>query len=149
MTNATRSRASGRSAAPAAAAGPTRRRVGHIGLWVLQAALALVFFGAAMSKLTGDAEAVEMFDELGTGQWLRYVVGGLELAGAVGLLLPWLRSLAALGLATLMLCAVVITIFVFGEQPAAPLAFMVIAAVIATARRGEARALTQRFSPGR
>jgi len=144
MTNAT-PQASG-AAANRTNAPRARRRAVHIALWVLQLALALMFLGAAMGKLTGEAAAVDMFDELGTGQWLRYVVGGLELAAAIGLLLPRVRSLAALGLAALMLCAAIISLAALDESPAAALAFMAVAAVIAAARWSEARVLTKRFA---
>jgi uncharacterized membrane protein len=43
-----------------------------------------------------------MFATIGIGQWFRYVVGALELAGAVGVLIPRLSGLAALGLIGLM-----------------------------------------------
>jgi putative oxidoreductase len=32
----------------------------------------------------GDPAMVEMFATIGIGQWFRYVVGALEIAGAVG-----------------------------------------------------------------
>jgi len=49
---------------------------------------------------------VEGFARIGLGQWLRYLTGGLELAGAIGLLIPRLAGPAALGLAGVMVGAV-------------------------------------------
>lgn len=43
-------------------------------------------------KVTGAPVMVDMFAEIGASQWLRYVVGVLEVAGAVGLLIPLLSS---------------------------------------------------------
>jgi putative oxidoreductase len=40
---------------------------------------------------------VEMFANIGIGQWFRYVVGALEVAGAAGVLVPRVSGLAALG----------------------------------------------------
>jgi uncharacterized membrane protein YphA (DoxX/SURF4 family) len=42
---------------------------------------------------------VQEFGLIGAGQWLRYLVGTAELAGAIGLLTPWLSGMAAVGLA--------------------------------------------------
>ncbi len=56
-----------------------------------------------------------MFTQIGAGQWLRYLVGGLELAGAIGLLIPRLAALAALGLAGVMIGAVITQVLVLGS----------------------------------
>jgi len=71
-----------------------------------QIVLAAVFAFAALPKLTGAHTAVTMFGQIGAGQWLRYLVGIAELAGAAGLLIPRLAGLAA------DICA--------GSSPAAP-----------------------------
>jgi hypothetical protein len=51
---------------------------------------------------------VQEFGLIGAGQWLRYLVGTAELAGAIGLLTPWLAGLAAAGLAADMAGATII-----------------------------------------
>lgn len=51
-----------------------------------------------------------MFSQIGAGQWLRYLVGTAELAGAIGLLIPRLAGLAAAGLAADMAGATIINI---------------------------------------
>ena len=71
----------------------TRRRTLGIALWVLQALLALQFAMAGWAKVFGSPAMVEMFAIIGIGQWFRYVVGTLELAGAVGVLIPGLSGL--------------------------------------------------------
>jgi uncharacterized membrane protein YphA (DoxX/SURF4 family) len=58
-----------------------------------------VFVFAAAPKLVGQHTAMAMFSQIGAGQWLRYLVGTAELAGAIGLLIPRLAGLAAAGLA--------------------------------------------------
>ena len=73
--------------------------------WTLQIALALVFLMTSYRKFTGYPEAVATIEALGTGQWLRILIGGLELAGAIGLLVPRLVVAAASGLALLMVGA--------------------------------------------
>jgi hypothetical protein len=51
---------------------------------------------------------VQEFGLIGAGQWLRYLVGTAELAGAIGLLTPWLAGLAATGLSADMAGATII-----------------------------------------
>jgi putative oxidoreductase len=51
---------------------------------------------------------VHEFSQIGAGQWMRYLVGTTELAGAIGLLTPWLAGLAAAGLAAEMAGATII-----------------------------------------
>ncbi len=76
----------------------SRGRAVNIALWVLQVLLALLFAMAGVVKVIGDPAAVEVFATIGIGQWFRYLVGVLEIAGAVGVLVPRLSGLAALGL---------------------------------------------------
>ena len=49
---------------------------------------------------------------IGFGQWFRCVTGILELTGAIGLLIPKHRFWAALLIATIMLCATGINIWI-------------------------------------
>ncbi|MFD3405712.1 DoxX family protein [Kribbella sp. NPDC058693] len=114
----------------------TRRvRPGVVVLWVTQVVLAAMFVMASLPKLTGDPVMVDLFNAVGAGQWLRYVVGALELAGAIGLLVPRLCGLAALGLAMLMVGATLTNIVALGASPAIPIGYLLVAAVIACFRR--------------
>jgi uncharacterized membrane protein len=110
-------------------------RPGTVALWVLQVVLAASFVGAGLQKLSGSPVMVDMFAQIGAGQWLRYLVGTLEIAGALGLLIPRLCGLAALGLVGLMVGAVITNVFVLGASPVVPLGFLLVAAVIAWFRR--------------
>ncbi|GAB3414250.1 DoxX family protein [Flindersiella endophytica] len=127
---------------------PVRRvrrvRPAAVARWVLQAALASQFVGAGVMKLSGDPAMVAMFAEIGAGQWLRYLVGGLELAGAIGLLVPRLCGVAALGLIGLMAGAVLTNLVVLGESPVLPLAFGCVAGLVAWLRRTEVRELARK-----
>jgi putative oxidoreductase len=84
----------------------------HTAVWTARIALAAVFLFAAVPKLAGMHTSVNMFAQLGAGQWLRYFVGTAELAGAVGLLVPRLAALAAACLAADMVGASIINVFV-------------------------------------
>ena len=84
-----------------------RRRTSTL-LWAAQILLAAFFvFAAAGPKLSGSHQSVEEFGLIGAGQWFRYLVGTVELAGAIGLLTPWLAGLAAAGLAADMVGATI------------------------------------------
>jgi uncharacterized membrane protein len=73
------------------------------------------------------------------------VVGALEVAGAVGLLVPRLAGLAALGLAALMAGATVTNLFVIDESPWLPVGLLLVSAVIAWGRWSRTRALAARL----
>jgi uncharacterized membrane protein len=113
----------------------TRGRVLGIALWTLQVLLALQFASGGVLKLAGDPAMVAMFADIGVGQWLRYLVGGLEIAGALGLLVPRLSGLAALGLVGLMVGAAATNALVLGTSPLLPILLLLLAALVAWVRR--------------
>ena len=118
-------------------------------LWAAQIVLAAVFAFAAVPKLTGSHIAVTMFGQIGAGQWLRYLVGTAELAGAAGLLIPRLAGLAAAGLVADMAGASIINAAVLHSGAIAmtvPLcaAFTLIAACRRERIRDLAAAITRR-----
>ena len=84
---------------------PARRggRAVNVALWALQILLALVFAMAGLAKVFDDPAMVEMFATIGVGQWFRYVVGALEISGAVGVPIPRFSGSAAIGLVCVML----------------------------------------------
>jgi putative oxidoreductase len=121
-----------------------RTRAITITLWAGQIILGLFFLVAAgVPKLIGDQVAVDMFDTIGIGQWFRYLVGALEVAGGIGLVIPRLAGLAALGLVGVMVGATFTSIFVLdaGLASITPAILGVLAALVAWARRSEVRAL--------
>ena len=120
---------------------PSTGRAATIAVRVLRLALAAVFAMAGLAKLGGDAAMVEMFADIGAGQWLRYLVGTCEVLGAVGLLVPRLAGAAALGLVALMTGAALTNVLVLEVTPALTLTLLVAAAVVAWARWDDVRAL--------
>ena len=120
------------------------RRVLSIALWVIQVLLALMFAMAGIVKLIGDPAAVAMFGVIGVGQWFRYVVGALELAGAVGVLIPRLSGLAALGLACVMVGATITNLFVLNASPLTTIGLLVVCALVAWGRWPRTRSLLGR-----
>ena len=117
----------------------TRGRVLGIALWTLQVLLALQFASGGVLKLVGDPAMVGMFADIGAGQWLRYLVGGLEIAGALGLLVPRFSGLAALGLVGLMVGAAATNALVLSTSPLLPIVLLLLAALVAWVRRERTR----------
>ena len=118
----------------------TALTIGNIALWILQIALAAYFVYSGY-LLFGD-DFVKKFDEIGFGQWLRYVTGVLEIAGAIGLLIPRLCGLAALGLVCVMIGASATELFLLAKGDAQlPLILLVASAVVAAGRWDTVKAL--------
>ena len=124
-----------------ASAATTRSRPVTITLWTLQVLLAAMFAVASGApKLAGDAYAVQIFTDLGSGQWLRYVIGVLEVAGGIGLLVPRLAGLAAACLIALMVGATGAQLFFLDEGFwYTPVILGVLLGVVAWVRRAEIR----------
>ncbi|MEV6561879.1 DoxX family protein [Nocardia sp. NPDC051756] len=121
-------------AAPTARPGKTLNRV----LWTLQILLGLFFIiASALPKLFGQEDAVQSFDDIGWGDWFRYLTGIVELSGGIGLLVPRLSGLAAAGLSITMVLAAATQAFLLDAPALAPfpLVLAVVFAWIAYERR--------------
>ncbi|QNS08974.1 DoxX family protein [Streptomyces xanthii] len=127
----------------AAVAAPARSRAARIALRTVTVLLALFFaFASALPKLIGHASAVEAFDRIGWGAPGMYAIGLLELAGAIGLLVPVLSGVTPIALCGLLVGAFITQLTVFdGENAATPLILMVPLVVLAWARRAHDREL--------
>lgn len=132
---------------PTAAAAPGHARLGgwrsaNGRLWMLQATLAVAFATAAAPKLSGDPNTLAQLAGLGVGSGTAHLIGALEIAGALGLLISRLCGLAALGLVGLMLGATGLTVVHLGAVDAiVPAAFLAATAVAARGRRDRTTAL--------
>lgn len=125
------------AAAPASApALPHRGRRANTALWTLQIVLALFFaFASAMSKLIAHPSAVESFATIGYGTWFMYLIGALELAGAVGLVVPRLAGVTAIAFIGLMIGAAFFQIVSFdGQNVATPVVIGLLMGLIAWRR---------------
>jgi putative oxidoreductase len=92
---------------------PTRR----IGAWTLRDIVAAAFLAAGFAKLAGVPFMVDLFAQIGLGQWFRVVTGVVEVTGAVALLIPGLASIGALWLGATMVGAVATHLFVLHTNP--------------------------------
>ena len=115
---------------------PTKKgsRARNIVLWVLQGVVAFFFINAGIQKMIGNAEMVEMFRMIGAGQWLRYVVGTLEIAGAIGILIPRLSGLAAMGISLLMVGAMITNVVFLNTSAVVAFVPFVLASLVAWGR---------------
>ena len=115
------------------ASAPRRR----IGTWVLQGIVATAFFAAGAAKLAGAAYMVQLFEQIGLGQWFRYVTGVIEVVGALALIAPGLVWFGGLWLGGTMFFAVLTHVFVLHTSPVPAIVLGVLNALIVYLRRDE------------
>jgi len=77
------------------------RMIGGIGLWLCQVVLAAMFIGAGARKF-GSPMWARMFARWGYPDHFYLVIGAIEVAAAVGLLVPRLAGYSALTLLVVM-----------------------------------------------
>jgi hypothetical protein len=113
-------------------------------LWGMQAFLFVAFGALGLMKLTMPIEELAriMTWPAAVPEWLVRAIGGAELAGAMGVFLPalvrmqaWITPYAAMGLATVMICAVGYHLMLFkGAMLLPSIALGVIAGYVAWGR---------------
>ena len=119
-------------------------RAANVATWIVQVVVGLQFVFGGGLKLSGSPVMVDLFSDIGAGQWLRFVVGALEVAGGIGLLIRPLCGLAAAGLVAVMVGAVVTNVAIINENPTLPAVYLVLLAVIAYRRRDKTAAAVAR-----
>jgi uncharacterized membrane protein YphA (DoxX/SURF4 family) len=119
-----------------AKASPARLRLAqNIVGWILCVLMAAMFVMAGLGKLSSRPGMVMEFEEIGLGQWFRYFTGALEMAGAAGVLIPRFSRMAALGLAVIMVGAIVAHLTVLPGPPTLPAVLLVLLLIVAWIRR--------------
>jgi uncharacterized membrane protein YphA (DoxX/SURF4 family) len=103
-------------------------------LWAGSIILSLIFLVAAGAKVAGVPQIVDLFTQIGLGQWFRYLTAALEAGGAVLLLIPSMRQLGAALLAAVMAGAI-ITNFVLCLNPMGAVVLLLAAIAIGLAQR--------------
>ena len=99
--------------------------------WILAGILALAFFGAGITKLLGTDMQIKNFEGWGYPLWFRFPVGLIEIALAIGLVIPGFRKITIYGI-FIWTVAAVITHLQAGQANmiAGPIFFSVFAALI-------------------
>jgi putative oxidoreductase len=113
----------------------------RIGAWTLQSIVAAAFLAAGLAKLAGVPFMVQLFDQVGLGQWLRIVTGVVEIIGAFALVYPGLASIGGLWLGGTMVGAVATHLLVLHTSPAPAIVLGLLNATIVYLRRDELLAL--------
>jgi putative oxidoreductase len=121
------------------------RRSRRIGAWTVQGIVAAAFLAAGVAKLAGAPFMVDIFEQIGVGQWFRVVTGAVEVAGAVALLVPGLASVGALWLGGTMVGAVATHLFVLHTSPVPAIVLGLLNTLIIYLRRDELVALLERI----
>ena len=93
------------------------RRGRHILAWIASILLAIIFLLEGAAKFPESRMWVRIFDQIGFGQWFRYLTGVVEVGGAILLLIPATRMWGALLLACTMCGALLVHVFVMGISP--------------------------------
>lgn len=124
-------------------AAPAKPYWSSIGLWVVRGLLALAFVAAGGAKLYGVPMLVEEFQHIRLGQWFRYATGGLEVMGAILLLLPRKAAFGALLLICIMIGAVITHLFVIGGSPVPAIVLLALNAIVAYAKRDQITLLAE------
>ena len=86
-------------------------------IWGVRILLALAFGAAGSAKLAGVEQMVATFEAIGWGQGFRYVTGGIEVAGALLMLIPATGLYAALLLGGTMVGGTVSHLLVVPGSP--------------------------------
>lgn len=117
--------------------------------WALRVSLALYFLDAGLEKFSNDPHSMwlRVFQQIGVGDWLRYLTGILESGGGVALLAPPLSVLAVAALGTAMIGAMAFHIVLRHDPASALIPAGLLAAVVATGWKRLA-ALASRARPG-
>jgi|SRR5215813_5194254 len=107
--------------------------IDHLRRWLPRLALALLFFFVGKSKFGSQSGWTRIFEQIGFGQWFRYLTGGLQMVGAVAILVPRIFLWGIAILAGTMLGAIAAWVFLLGAPfnaifPAALLAVLLIVA---------------------
>lgn len=120
----------------------TNKKLRYFSL-VLRLFAAVVFLAAGGAKLIGNPMMVDIFQNIGIGQWFRVVTGLVEVSLAIALLIPRLAGLAGLLLAITMFFAILTHLFVIGGNPLPALILLLITLSIAWLNRTSIPLFTQ------
>lgn len=85
--------------------------------WGLRGLIAAAFLAAGVAKLAGAPALVAIFDQIGVGQWFRFVVAAIEIGGALLVILPRTAAIGA-GVLTITMAGAVFThLVLIGGSP--------------------------------
>ena len=109
--------------------------------------LTLAFVAAGGAKIIGVDMMVATFDQVGLGQWLRYLTGIIELGGAVLLWLPGLQAIGAMVLGGTMVGAVLPHLLILGPSAVPAIVLGILCAAVLYLHRDQIATLLSRSEP--
>jgi putative oxidoreductase len=85
-------------------------------VWMLRVALASIFIVVGFVKIPGSIHPmwVRLFERIGFGQWFRYFTALVEIVGGMLMIVPSATLVSGLLLASAMVGALLVHIFVIG-----------------------------------
>ena len=114
----------------------TRGRQDVLISWILRLAVAGVFLSVGASKFDADSYWVKLFNQIGWGDWFRYLTGILQVAGAVLVVVPRTFPIGIGILACTMLGAAAVWIVKFGAPENAIIPAAILVALVAIGFHG-------------
>ncbi len=114
---------------------PPPNRIDLVTTWLPRIAVAVAFISLGIDKLSGDSTWFRLFEQIGFGQWFRYLTGAIQLAGGVLVLIPrtCLAGLALLGCT--MAGAVLVWVFVLNTPGNAVIPGAILGALVVVTLR--------------
>jgi uncharacterized membrane protein len=104
--------------------------------WLPRIAVALAFFFIGKDKFAAHSMWIRIFDQIGFGQWFRYVTGALQMGGAVLVMIPRTFRVGILMIACTLLGAVLAWLFLLHAPGNAVIPGLLLVAVLAVGSQG-------------
>jgi len=117
----------------------------RIAILAARALLVLTFLMAGGLKIYGLPRLVVEFQQIGLGDWFRYLTGTLEIAGAVSLMIPGAIAVGAALLGCVMIGAIATHVFIFGDSALAASVLLVLCLAVLVTYRHELTSLSRRL----
>lgn len=112
--------------------------------WIIRILLVLAFLAAGGAKIAGAPPMVAIFEQIGAGQWFRFVTGTLEIVGGLLVLVPRTTIWGALLLACVMVGAVFTHLALIGGNPLPAFILLALSGSVLWLRRQQLRAVVGR-----
>ena len=111
-------------------------RVPPAGIWVLRLLIGalFIFFGVMKFPDADGSMWVRVFEQIGFGQWFRYLTGVIEVAGGLLLFIPRATAVAVALLVPTILGALLTHIMVIGPQPASVILMILLFGILVIGR---------------
>jgi putative oxidoreductase len=110
---------------------PKRSAIDVFTKWLPRIAVAVVFLNVGSQKFAAHSMWVRIFAQIGLGQWFRYLTGGLQVGGALLVLVPRTFALGILLLACTMAGAVATWLLVLRVPLNAPIPGVLLVVLVA------------------